>query len=157
MSIRKRTETKPIEQDIDLAPDPDDNRDLALERSLADSVSFDGLPLRSVSAGTIALLQRSGNKLFFGDTSNFLCDIAGFIILHSDPFFAAEARKAIYRNDGSFDEMVFEFLDQPGIQEKITAFSPTLKQMLDDYTSTQTVSLGGGTGDAPKKSGSRTG
>jgi hypothetical protein len=156
MSIRKRTETKTIEQDIDLAPDPDESRDLSLERSLADSVSFDGMPLRSVSAGTIALLQRSGNRLFFGDTSNFLCDIAGFLILHSDPDFAAEARKAIYRNDGSFDEMIFDFLDRPDIQGKITTFSPTLKQMLDDYTATQTVTLGG-TGEAGKKNGNRTG
>jgi hypothetical protein len=152
MSLRKRTETKAIEPDIDLAPDPDDEgRDIALERGLvAGTPQFDGMALRPVSAGTIMLMQRSGNRLFYGDASNALADVAAFVLIHSETF-GQDARRAIYKADTSFDELVFQFLDEPGIQQKITEFSPIISAMMEDYAKTQTVSLGSGA--SVKKSG----
>jgi pyruvate dehydrogenase complex dehydrogenase (E1) component len=158
MSIKRRTETKTIERDIDLAPDPDDEgRNEALESGLLDvTPQFDGMDLRPVSAGTVMLMQRSGNKLFYGDTSNALADVAAFVLIHSE-LTSHDARRAIYAKDDSFDEMVFQFLDEPGIQQKITDFTPVISQMMEDYVKTQTVAMGTGTAGAGKKSGRRTG
>jgi len=158
MSIRKRTETKPIERDIDLAPDPDDDdRTQALEKGLLDvTPQFDGMDLRPVSAGTVMLMQRSGNRLFYGDTTNALADVAAFVLIHNEET-SREARRAIYANDTSFDEMVFQFLDDVGIQQKITDFTPVISAMMEEYVKTQTVAMGTGTAGAGKKSGRRTG
>jgi hypothetical protein len=158
MSIRKRTETKPIERDIDLAPDPDDEgRNDALEKGLLDvTPQFDGMDLRPVSAGTVNLMQRSGNRLFYGDTSNALADVAAFVLIHNEET-SLDARRAIYAKDDSFDEMIFQFLDEPGIQQKITDFTPTISAMMEDYVKTQTVAMGTGTAGAGKKSGPRIG
>jgi hypothetical protein len=158
MSIKRRTETKPIERDIDLAPDPDDDdRTQALEKGLLDvTPQFDGMDLRPVSAGTVNLMQRSGNQLFYGDTSNALADVAAFVLIHNEET-SRDARRAIYAKDFSFDEMVFQFLDEPGIQQKITDFTPVISQMMEDYVKTQTVAMGTGTAGAGKKSGPRIG
>jgi hypothetical protein len=156
MKTRKRTETTPIERDPDLMPDPDDEgREEALERGFLEGPNFDGDPLRPVSAGTVMLMQRSGNRLFHGDTSNALADVAAFVLIHSSGV-GREARRAIYAGDNTFDEMVFEFLDEPGIEGKIAAFTPTITAMMEDYQKTQTVAIGGGEG-AGKKSGRRIG
>jgi hypothetical protein len=158
MSIRKRTETKPIERDIDLAPDPDDEgRNDALEKGLLDvTPQFDGMDLRPVSAGTVNLMQRSGNQLFYGDTSNALADVAAFVLIHNEET-SLDARRAIYAKDDSFDEMIFQFLDEPGIQQKITDFTPTISAMMEEYVKTQTVAMGTGQAGAGKKSGPRIG
>jgi len=158
MSIRKRTETKAIERDIDLAPDPDDEgRNEALESGLLDvTPQFDGMDLRPVSAGTVNLMQRSGNRLFYGDTSNALADVAAFVLIHNEET-SLDARRAIYAKDDSFDEMIFQFLDEPGIQQKITDFTPVISAMMEEYVKTQTVAMGTGTAGAGKKSGPRTG
>jgi hypothetical protein len=157
MSIKRRTETKPIERDIDLSPDPDDERDMALERSMLDTApAFDGEALRPVSAGTIALMQRSGNRLFYGDSTNAMADVAAFVLLHSEET-SHEARRAIYRGDNQFDEMVFQFLDAPKMQQKVLEFTPIIAEMMQDYIKTQTVSMGAGSEAAVKKSGRRIG
>jgi hypothetical protein len=158
MSIRKRTETKAIERDIDLAPDPDDDdRTQALEKGLLDVMpQFDGMSLRPVSAGTVNLMQRSGNRLFYGDTSNALADVAAFVLIHNEET-SLDARRAIYAKDDSFDEMIFQFLDEPGIQQKITDFTPVISAMMEEYVKTQTVAMGTGTAGAGKKSGRRIG
>ena len=158
MSIRKRTETKPIEHDFDRAPDPDDDdRTQALEKGLLDvTPQFDGMDLRPVSAGTVMLMQRSGNRLFYGDTSNALADVAAFVLIHNEET-SREARRAIYANDTSFDEMVFQFLDDVGIQQKITDFTPVISAMMEEYVKTQTVALGAGMEGGGKKSGHRIG
>jgi hypothetical protein len=158
MSIKKRTETKPIERDIDLAPDPDDEgRNDALEKGLLDvTPQFDGMDLRPVSAGTVNLMQRSGNRLFYGDTTNALADVAAFVLIHNEET-SLDARRAIYAKDDSFDEMIFQFLDEPGIQQKITDFTPTISAMMEEYVKTQTVAMGTGTAGAGKKSGRRIG
>jgi hypothetical protein len=158
MSIKRRTETKPIERDIDLAPDPDDDeRTQALSRGLlTPTLEFDGMELHPFSAGTHDLLQVVSLRLLAGDTSRVLHDIGAFILVHADET-RKDARRAIYQNPDDFEDMVFEFLDQPGMMKKLTEFQPTLIQMMEDFQKTETISMGTGTAGAGKKSGHRIG
>jgi hypothetical protein len=154
MPVIKKTETKYLDPDIELDPE-DKERDEALERAFVehDSLSFDGVHLRPVSAGTIMLLQRSKNRLLMGDTSNVIADAAAFVLIHAEDNSAT--RQAIFRNE--LDELVYQFLDETeDAQKKLMEFSPVIARMMQDYLKTQTTSLESGAG-LKKKSGRRTG
>jgi hypothetical protein len=158
MSIKRRTETKPIERDIDLAPDPDDDdRMVALSRGiLTPTLEFDGMELRPLTAGTHDLLQVVSLRLMAGDTSRVMHDIGAFILIHAEET-SKEAWRAIYQSPEEFENMVFEFIDQPGMMKKMSDFQPTLLRMMEDFQKTETISMGTGTAGAGKKSGRRIG
>jgi len=157
MSIRTRTETKKLEPQIDPDllgdPDDDDDRETALENAFLGSQEFDGVEMRPVTIGSLTLLQRAGNKLFFGDASNSIFDVGAFVLIHGEDT-AHEARRAIINGGGIFDEMVYDFLDRPGMQRKIISFQPVIESMLAEYTKTETIEIGSGEG-AKKKRGNR--
>ena len=75
-----------MNDDTDLELEPNESRDLALERGIAehDALEFDGKPIRPITAGSMAIMQRTKNGLIFGDGSNLLFDSASFVILHTD-------------------------------------------------------------------------
>jgi hypothetical protein len=158
MSIKKRTETKPIERDIDLAPDPDDDdRTQALSRGLlTPRLEFDGMELRPLTAGTHDLLQVVSLRLLAGDTSRIMHDIGAFILIHAEET-REDARRAIYQSPGDFEDMVFEFIDHPGMMKKMGDFQPTLLRMMQDFQKTETIAMGAGMEGGGKKSGRRIG
>jgi hypothetical protein len=155
MPIKNKTQSKELEVTADILLDPEDQeRDDALERAFLehDTLEFDGIPLRPVTAGTWMLLERSKNRLLVGDVSNAIADTAGFILIHEEDNKAA--RQAIF--SGQFDEMVFEFLDElTNAHTKLAGFAPTIARMVEDYTKTQTQDISGE--PVKKKSGRRTG
>jgi hypothetical protein len=151
--------TKKVETsvDLDMLPEPEDtDRNDALERGFLehDTIQFDGESLRPVSAGTLALLQRTNNGFLRGDTSRALEDAAGFVLIHRET--NAGVRRAIYANE--FEDLVFEYLDTlPGAQDKLTGFADTISRMFEDYTRALTTPLSGGGDVAKKNYGARTG
>jgi len=123
--------------------DPDETRDIALERGFAehDTLIFNGKAIRPVSAGSMAILQRIKNGLIFGDASNALYDAAGFLLIHTDAEdgFRA-ARRAAFGPDWS--EYVINWLDAtPDAHAKIQKFAPVIVRLLSDYGQSLTRSL----------------
>jgi hypothetical protein len=156
MPVKTRTETKTIDHDLVFDPDDNPEREESLARAFVehDSLTFDGLPLRPVTAGTIMLMQRANNRLLLGDTSNVMADAAGFILIHTED--NKPARRAIF--GGSFDDYLFEFLDSlEHAQSKLMGFAPTIARMMEDYANSQTQSLSTESNAFKKKSGRRIG
>jgi hypothetical protein len=128
----------------DLLPDPEDTpRDEALARAFTahDAMTFDGKPIRPVSAGSMAMLQRTRNGLIFGDSSNLLFDAAGFVIIHTDDeTLFKSARRAAWSAD--WPAYVIDWLDAvPDAQAKLTLFAPKIAELMNDYGQALTTSL----------------
>lgn len=147
MAIKNTTKTTDISNLVDSMPDPEDaERDLHLEKGLlSECETVEGIELQPITGGTMALLQRSGNKLIWGETDNIFFDVAGFVLLHSKDT-AKQARAAIYANakTNAFDEMIFEFLDgMENSGERIAKLAEHVSNALRDYYSTETQQIGG--------------
>jgi len=156
MQIKKTTKTK--ELDIDLQLDADDNpeREESLASAFleADTKDFDGIKLRPITLGTMAIMQRAKLRLLVGDTSNMLSDVAAFILIHDED--SLLARKAIYAGNGEFEELIFQFLDTlENAESKLTEFAPNITKMFEDYSRTQTQTIGAQSQGHKKKYGSR--
>lgn len=160
----KRTETK--ELDVDFIDDPSEEgkeeREAALGRAFTqhDTLEFDGMELRPITGGTMDLMAQANCRMFHGDQTRLLRDCAAFILLHqADTGLSRRARRILYADPLDFEEEIFQFLDKPGIVEKITEFAPVLSKMMADFTGTQTTALASGDtkGSAKKKSGRPTG
>jgi hypothetical protein len=142
--------------EADLQPDQDDLREEALERAFVqhDTLEFNGKPIRPISAGSMAMLQRTKNGLIFGDSSNSLFDLASFILIHTDDEKEFKAvRRTIF--SGDWPEYVINWMDStPDVLAKLTVFVPTIARLRQDQDAAFTRSL---ESNAPGNAGGRTG
>jgi hypothetical protein len=141
--IKTNTTSREVFSEADLATDSDDIREAALERAFTqhDSLEFDGKPIRPVSAGSMAMMQRTKNGLIFGDKSNLLFDTASFVIIHTDDERAFRRVKDEAKGDNWFG-YVIDWLDATeAAQAKLTQFAPQIAELMNDYGSALTKQL----------------
>jgi hypothetical protein len=140
--------------DLDAMLDPED-RDAALERGFTqhDTLEFRGKPLKPLSVATYSVLQRAGNRLVLGGSTDPFGDAMGFILIHSaDPKESREARARVWAGAASWNEYVFNYLDEhPDVHEDLFAAIPMFRAMIDDFAKAVTKSVSAG--DLKKKSG----
>lgn len=140
----------------ELELDADDAREVALERGILehDTLEFNGKSIRPISAGSMAILERTRNGLILGDASSLLFDAAAFVILHTDDedLFRA-ARRAAFSPD--WPGYVVDWLDAtPEVHQKLIEFAPNIRRMREDYAKTITRST---EGTKPGNAGGRIG
>ena len=127
----------------DLETDPEDKRDIALERGMLahDLLVFDGKKIRPLTAATMAIMQRTKNGIIFGDASNLIFDAAAFIIIHTDDEENARTiRRAAFGTD--WPGYVLDWLEAlPDAQSKLTRFAPQIAGLMNDYGAALTKSL----------------
>ena len=124
-------------------------RDYPLELSqergalLHDKMVFEGKPIRPISAGSMALLERTKNGIIFGDATSILFDSAAFVLLHTDDERTfAPCVRAIF--DGKWPQMVIDWLDRTkDAQTKLTDFVPQIVQLRKDYAAALTRQVEG--------------
>jgi hypothetical protein len=141
--IKTNTTSREVFSEADLATDSDDIREPALERAFTqhDSLEFDGKPIRPISAGSMAIMQRTKNGLIFGDSTNLLFDAASFVIIHTDEETQFKAaRRAAFGPD--WPGYVIDWLDATeAAQAKLTQFAPQIAELMNDYGSALTKQL----------------
>lgn len=142
--------------DLEAMLDPED-REAALERGFTqhDTLEFQGKPLKPLTVATYSVLQRSGNRLLTGGSTDPFGDAVAFILLHAaDPKESKEARRRVWAGQASWNEYVFEYMDaNPGIYDDLMDFIPVFKAMIEDFTKTLTKSISAEPGK--KKSGAQ--
>jgi hypothetical protein len=140
----------------DLEFDPED-REAALERGFTqhDALMFRGKRLVPISAGTYSVLQRSGNRLISGNSTDPLGDATGFILLHSaDPDERLKARSRVFAGHTSWLEYVYQYMEaNPDIHADLLDSIPLFQRMFEDFSKTMTKSVSAGEGK--KKSGAQ--
>lgn len=141
MPINTRTETKditPESTDFEL----DEERGIKLENShLSAESQFDGKLVRPISAGSMAMLQRTKNGLIFGDATSLLFDTAAFVLIHiDDETHFATVRRAIFKGD--WPEFVINWLDSnEGVHSKLSRFAPRIRDLMNEYGASLTRQL----------------
>jgi hypothetical protein len=164
MPISKRVETKTEVPEVAFDDTEDLERDAALERAFLqhDTLEFRGEPLQPISVGTFALIQQAGLlHIFVSDGEQRptpqLWEMAAIILIHMRN--NSRVRRAIYTADKvAFMDMVYELLgDMDSLDEMQEITDAMLKITSSDMLKTQTTTVGGGAGQAKKKSGNRTG
>jgi hypothetical protein len=166
MPITKRVETKTEVPEVAFDDAEDLERDAALERAFLqhDTLEFRGEPLNPMSAETWALMQQAGLTYLFTPYEEGverpmppLWEIAASILIHMKD--NRRVRYAIYTGDKvAFMDMVYDFLSEVKSIEEVTEVSDAMsKIMTGDFFKTRTTTVGGGAGQAKKKSGNRTG
>lgn len=142
--------------DLETMLDPDD-REAALERGFTqhDALEFRGKLLKPLSAATYSVLQRSGNRLLSGVSTDPFSDVAGFVLLHAaDPSESKEARRKVWAGQAVWNEYVYEYLEaNPDIHQDLEAAIPMFQRMIEDYAKSFTKSVSAGEGK--KKSGAQ--
>ena len=153
--------------DIDLGPD---DREEALSRGFTqhDTLTFMGKPLRAMTAGTLDLLQKTGNRLLAGDKETPFADIAGFALLHirhrgphrhgvaQDEDEHRKIRAEVWKGRANWSEYVYRFLnDTPNIERELRDATDSFLQILSDYA--KGITRATSNGEGKKKCGTRDG
>ena len=141
-----------MNDDIELGPD---DRDEALRRGFTqhDTLTFMGKRLRPMTAGTLDLLQKTGNRLLAGGQETPFSDVAAFALLHlADEKEHAIVRSNVWRGRAAWNEYVYAFLnDTPNIEAELKDAAPAFRQIISDYSQGLTKSVNGD--DGKKKCG----
>jgi hypothetical protein len=116
-----------------------DDRDEALRRGFSqhDTLTFMGKRLRPMTAGTLDLLQKTGNRLLAGGQETPFSDIAGFALLHiADEDQHKAVRAQVWKGRSAWNEYVYQFLnDTPNVEVELRDASPAFRKIIADYTS----------------------
>jgi hypothetical protein len=136
----------------DLLPDPED--DPIASAQLRGIVEPTKPYMLSLSAGSFAVLQASGNKLIFGDTSRFLIDAVGFHLLHN-----RETREdtitAFLKGQSEAAKYIMRWMDEhPESVNQVGEIGAQIAVSMETYTRTLTTSKGS---DQPGNASGRTG
>ncbi len=144
-------------EDIEFGPD---DREEALRRGFTqhDTLMFMGKPLRPMTAGTLDLLQKTGNRLLAGGQETPFSDIAGFALLHiADEEQHRAVRGYVWRGKAAWNEYVYQFLnDTPHVEAELRDASPAFRQIISDYTKGITK-FANGSEEVKKKCGPQAG
>jgi hypothetical protein len=142
--------------DLDFGPD---DREEALSRGFTqhDTLVFMGKRLRPMTAGTLDLLQKTGNRLLAGGQETPFSDIAGFALLHIlDEDEHRSIRAEVWRGRASWNEYVYQFLNgTPNVEAELRDAAPAFRQIINDYTQGITRAANGS--EAKKKYGPQAG
>jgi hypothetical protein len=145
-----------MNDDLDFGPD---DREEALQRGFTqhDTLTFMGKPLRPMTAGTLDLLQKTGNRLLAGGQETPFSDIAGFALLHiSNEDEHRSIRREVWRGRESWNEYIYQFLNgTPNVEAELRDAAPAFRQIINDYTQGITKTANGA--EAKKKCGHQVG
>ena len=137
---------------------PDDRED-ALRRGFSqhDTLTFMGKRLRPMTAGTLDLLQKTGNRLLAGGQETPFSDIAGFALLHiADEDQHKTVRAKVWQGRASWNEYVYQFLnDTPEVEAELRDASPAFRKIIADYTNV--ITRPANASDGKKKYGPQAG
>ena len=145
-----------MNEDLEIGPD---DRDEALARGFTqhDTLTFLGKPLRPMTAGTLDLLQKTGNRLLQNDQATPFSDMAGFALLHvQDEKEAKKIRAEVWKGRAAWNEYIYRFLDEtPNVEEELKNAANAFRQIIEDYS--KGITRMNGDLNAKKKTGDRDG